>query len=322
MLPAQVRERSANLQQDFAMIRSDLRSGPSRAILFALLAGGLTLLAAGPASAKKKKAAAAETATPAAADDEKPAAADEKPANQANDVEKPKPVLDTNQEAPKTDSLGHVHFSSPNGEGLGRVVVTAPAEAKVKVFLEGRFFGSAPVTIFSVPKGDYILEASYPSGKQVSKPVTVSENEETAIDLGGATLKAGDSGGGLFAGSAMTPTRRHWMYGLLIGGAAALAFGVTLGILELKAESDYQHTPSTDQARLDSLQTSGQRDATLADVGYVVAAVAAIGAGICALPLILGPSNSAEKPPASTTALGVAPLIGGGTTGGALFFRF
>jgi hypothetical protein len=295
-----------------------------------MLAGGLTLLAASPASAKKKapaKAPAAD-ATPAAADDEKPAGAptDGKPASQANDVEKPKAILDTNQEAPKTDSLGHVHFASPNGEGLGRVVVTAPAEAKVKVFLEGRFFGNAPVTIFSVPKGDYILEATYPSGKQVSKPVTVSENEETAIDLGGAKVTSAGGGGGFMSGSEMTPTRTLWMKGLLIGGAAALVFGVTFGILEVKTESDYQNTPNTDQARLDSLSSSGKRDATLADVGYVVAGLAALGAGFCALPLILGPStSSSEKPatPATTTnTLGIAPMVGGHTTGGALFFRF
>jgi hypothetical protein len=302
------------------MMRAHLRSGSSRGTLFAVLAGGLMLLAASPASAKKKAAPVSNDAKPAASDDEKPADADTKPASQANDVEKPKAILDTNQEAPKTDSLGHVHFASPNGEGLGRVVVTAPAEAKVKVFLEGRFFGTAPVTIFSVPKGDYILEATYPNGKEVSKPVTVSENEETAIDLGGAKTATG-GGNSMFSGSAMTPGRTLWMKGFLIGGAAALVFGVTFGILEIKAESDYQHTAANDQGRLDSLQTSGQRDATLADVGYILAAAGAIGAGICALPLILGPSSSAEKPAAST-ALMVVPIVGGGATGGSLSFRF
>ncbi|HMC95022.1 MAG TPA: hypothetical protein VKO16_09670 [Polyangia bacterium] len=295
-----------------------------------MLAGGLTLLAASPASAKKKAAAKAPAAdaTPATSDDEKPAGAptDEKPASQANDVEKPKAVLDTNQEAPKTDSLGHVHFSSPNGEGLGRVVVTAPAEAKVKVFLEGRFFGNAPVTIFSVPKGDYILEYTYPDGKPGSKPVTVSENEEAAIDLGGAKAASTGGGGGFMSGSEMTPNRTRWMKGLLIGGAAALVFGVTFGILEVKTESDYQNTPAGDP-RLDSLTKTGNRDATLADVGYVVAGLAAVGAAFCALPLILGPSAppGSEKPASTTTTtntLGIAPMVGGHATGGALFFRF
>jgi hypothetical protein len=306
------------------MMRSDLRSGPSRGILLVMLVGGMTLLAASPAWAKKKKAAAApadDTAAAAPADDaEKPSDQPaDKPAGQANDVERPKTILDTSQEAPKTDSLGHVHFASPNGEGLGRVVVNAPAEAKVKVFLEGRFFGTAPVTIFSVPKGDYILEASYPGGKQVSKPVTVSENEETAVDLGGArSLKAGDSGGSMFGSSQMTPGRTAWMHGFLIGGAAALAFGLTFGILDLKAESDYENTPNTNQTRLDDLQSSGRRDAALADVGFVLTAVGLIGAGICAMPLIFG---SSEKAP-GTTALVVAPMVGGGNTGGSLFLRF
>ena len=304
------------------MMCPDLRSAPSRAILFGwlALAGGLTLLSASPAWAKKKAAAAPASADAPAADSEKPAA-DQKPAAQSEDVEKPKPILDTNQEAPKTDSLGHVHFSSPNGEGLGRVVVKAPVEAKVKVFLEGRFFGTAQLTIFSVPKGDYILEATFADGRQVSKPVSVSENEETAVDLGESqALKTGE-GGALFSGSAMTPKRTRWMHGFLIGGAAALVFAVTFGILDLKAESDYENTPATNQARLDSLQTSGQRDATLADVGFVVTAVGLLGAAYCALPLILGPTNGAEKP-AGTTALMVTPMLGPGTTGGALFFRF
>jgi PEGA domain len=293
-------------------MRLALFLGPFRGILFAVLAGGLTFFPSAPASAKKP---AAKTDSEA----ETPATNDQKVSSQANDVERPKTILDTNQEAPKTDSLGRVHFASPTGEGLGRVVVNAPAEAKVNVFLEGRFFGTAPVTIFSVPKGDYILEANYPSGKQVSKPVTVSENEETAVDLGGAqALRSGNSAGG---GAEMTPNRTLWMRGFLIGSVAALAFGVTFGILEVKAQSNYENTPSTNQAQLDSLRTSGQRDATLADVGYIVAAAGAIGAAVCALPLIFGPSTTSEKL-ASPTAMVVTPILGGGTTGGALFLRF
>ena len=62
----------------------------------------------------------------------------------------------------------------------------AAPEQKIKIFLEGRYFGTAPLTIYSVPKGDYIVEAVYSNGKQVSRPVSVGENEETAVDLGGA----------------------------------------------------------------------------------------------------------------------------------------
>ena len=189
---------------------------------------------------------------------------DAKPAAQANDTEKPHTILDTSQEAPKTDSLGHVHFASPNGEGLGRVMVKAPATDKVKVFLEGRLFGTAPVTIYSVPKGDYIVEAQYPNGKEVSKPVTVSENEETAVDLGGAkTAKAegGGDNGSVFSGGEMTSGRKNLMYGFLAGAVVGIAVGTTFGILDIQAENDYKKTPPGNQAQLDSIQQRGQRDA-------------------------------------------------------------
>ena len=82
------------------------------------------------------------------------------------------------------------------------MVVNAPATDKVKVFLEGRLFGTAPVTIYSVPKGDYIVEAQYPNGNEVSKPVTVSEDEETAVDLGGAKTAKTEAGATAAASSA------------------------------------------------------------------------------------------------------------------------
>jgi hypothetical protein len=312
------------------MTRLDHRSGPSRGIVFALLAAGLTLLAAAPASAKKKSPPAASSSDSAAGtDNETPKAAgdDEKPATQANDEEKPKAALNTEQEAPKTDSLGHVHFASPNGEGLGRVVVNAPVAAKVKVFLEGRLFGTAPVTIYSVPKGDYIVEAAYPNGKQVSKPVTVAENEETTVDLGGAKAATGGGGGdsgSVFSTGEMTPFRKNLMYGFLIGAAAGVALGTTFGILDLQAEHDYQNTPTGDQATLDSISKRGQRDANIADVGWVVAAVGVVGAGICAIPLIFGGSSekAAPAPSGTPSAFMFTPVAGPRLTGGAFSMRF
>jgi hypothetical protein len=286
-----------------------------------------TLVALGTPSAfakthhKAKQKSAPASAAPA--DDteqpgeEKPAAP-EKPAQQADDTEKPHAIIDMNQEAPKTDSLGHVHFSSPNGEGLGRVVVNAPATQKVKVFLEGRLFGVAPVTIYSVPKGDYIVEALYPDGKQVSKPVTVSENEETTVDLNAKVEKTTTEAAGTSSGSEMTPGRRQLMWGFIIGAGVGLVMGATFGILELKAESDYQNTSSSNQPELDAIQQRGQRYADLADVGWVLTAVGAVGAGICALPLIFGPSEKSG----SSTAMTVAPVLGHGVTGGALMLRF
>jgi hypothetical protein len=313
------------------MKRSDHRSGPSRATVFALLAASLALLTASPASAKKKKTAPpadSSESTAAGADNEVPKTGsdDAKPASQANDTEKPHAIIDTGQEAPKTDSLGHVHFASPNGEGLGRVVITAPATDKVKVFLEGRLFGTAPITIYSVPKGDYIVEAQYPNGKEVSKPVTVSENEETAVDLGGAkTAKTNGGGdnGSVFSSGEMTSGRKNLMYGFLAGAVVGIAVGTTFGILDIQAENDYKNTPAGSQSELDSIQQRGQRDAKIADVGWVLTAVGLVGAGICALPLILGGS---EKPPAAPSgtpqAFMFTPVASPAMTGGAFSMRF
>ena len=197
------------------MTRSAVRSltSPGRLVtkgwsvaLLAVLFGGATLLSTSPALAKKKKGDAATQATDDASPPAEGEQKSEKPADQAGDVEKPKTILDTSQEAPKTDSLGHVHFGSPNAEGVGRVAVKATPEQKIKIFLEGRYFGTAPLTIYSVPKGDYIVEAVYSNGKQVSRPVSVGENEETAVDLGGAAALRAASGPGMFDAE-MTPTR-------------------------------------------------------------------------------------------------------------------
>jgi len=204
--------------------------------LLAVLFGGATLLPARTALAKKKKAEATQATDEASPGDKAEKA--EKPADQAGDTEKPKTILDTSQEAPKTDSLGHVHFGSPNAEGLGRVAVKAAPESKIKIFLEGRYFGLAPLTIYSVPKGDYIVEAMYPNGKQISKPVSVGENEETALDLGGAAALKAAQGPGMFDAQ-MTDTRMTVTKVALIGAGVGVLTTLVFGILELKAESDY-----------------------------------------------------------------------------------
>lgn len=292
---------------------------------FSLVLCAAVLVLGTPAAHAKPRKKSAPAAAPAQ-DTEQPGEtkpADEKPSAQANDEEKPKAMLDLGQEAPKQDSLGHVHFASPNGEGLGRVTVNAPAADKVKVFLEGRLFGNAPITVYSVPKGDYIIEALYPNGKQVSKPVTVSENEETTIDLSGPKAASGDSGTGVFNGSEMTPGRKTLMWSFIVAGGVGVVLGATFGILELQAENDYQHTPANQQAQLDSIQQRGQRDALIADVGWVLAAVGAVGAAVSAWPLIFGGGGEKGAAPAgSSSAMVVAPVAGHGMTGGALMFRF
>jgi len=303
------------------MTRSALRSrtSPGRLVpsvwgitLLTLLFGGATLLSTSPALAKKKKAEPTQ-ATDEASPEDKPK--NEKPSDQVGDTEKPKTILDTSQEAPKTDSLGHVHFASPNAEGLGRVAVKAAPESKIKIFLEGRYFGTAPLTIYSVPKGDYIVEAVYSNGKQVSRPVSVGENEETAVDLGGAAALKAASGPGMFD-TEMTEGRMTITKVALIGAGVGVVATLVFGILELKAESDYdKEIPGS--AASDDIAKKGRLYATLTNVGIVLAAVGLVTAGIAGYPLVLGHS---EKP--KTTAFQFTPTASPNGGGGTFTVRF
>ena len=278
-------------------------------LTIALLFGGVVLLPASPALAKKKKASSEEPAVQAT--DESPAPG--KTADQVGDTEKPKSILDTSQDAPKTDSLGHVHFGSANGPGLGRVAVKATPESKIKIFLEGRYFGTAPLTIYSVPKGDYIVEAVFANGKQLSRPVTVNENEETAFELEGAQALKRDSGPGMFDAE-MTPARMTWTkVGLITAGVGAVA-AITFGVMVLKTEGDYEK--AVGQAQMDDLQQKGDQYALLTNVGIAVCAVGVITAGIAGYPLVMRPS---EK---SKTALWLTPTGGPGMAGAAATLRF
>jgi hypothetical protein len=296
------------------------RTSPGRLVssgwgiaLVAVLFGAGTLLSPTAAFAKKKKAAPTEQATDEAA----PPAAEktEAPAAQAGDTEKPKTILDTSQEAPKTDSLGHVHFGSPNAEGLGRVAVKAAPDSKIKIFLEGRYFGTAPLTIYSVPKGDYIVEAMYPNGKQISKPVSVGENEETAVDLGGAAAHAAASGPGMFDAE-MTPGRMTLTKIGLIAGAVGVVAAVTFGILELKTESDYSKAVS--QSQKDDLETKGNHYALATNLGIVLAAAGLVTAGIAGYPLVLHSSEGKSK----TAYIFTPTTTPGGGGGAAMTVRF
>ena len=135
-----------------------------------------------------------------------------------------------------------MHFGPSSGSDLGRVNVKAPASDNVRVFLEGRFFGTAPITIYSVPKGDYILEGTFPDGKTVSKPVSVLENDEAVIDLTGAhaALEAPSKGGGMFSNKEISESRMTAMKAFAIGGAAALVVGITFG-QERATQVDAEH---------------------------------------------------------------------------------
>jgi hypothetical protein len=280
-----------------SVARSTSRAGAAQ---LALLLGGVALLAAGTAEARRKKPAAESNP--------------DSPHVQVGDTEKPKAMVDVGQPPPKADALGHVHFGSPNAEGQGRVAVSANPDDKIKVFLEGRYFGTAPVTIYSVPKGDYIVEATYPTGKQVSKPVTVSENEEAVVDLGGAKALAAPSagGGGMFSGGAeMTPRRMTWFKVFAVTAGVGLVAAVTFGILEMKKESEYTDYTGNDQAKLDDLKKQGERYALLTNLGIVVTAVGAIGAGITGYPLVFSSGEKEKK-----MALTVTPVMTPALTGG------
>jgi hypothetical protein len=85
------------------------------------------------------------------------------------------------------------------------------------------------------------------------------------------------------------------MKAFAIGGAAALVMGITFGILEKSKESDYKNAPAN-QSQLDSISSTGKNYALLANIGFALTFVGAIGAAVCAYPLFVKPS--AEKPKA------------------------
>ena len=284
------------------MLHVALRSGQSHRRLVSHLICAASLLVAAPAFAKKK------------------AAAVEEPAPAAESA----PTGDPKLVPPPADTFGRVHFGPSSAPDLGRVTVKAPESDDVKVFLEGRFFGTAPVTIYSVPKGDYIIEGTYPDGKTVSKAVSVLENDEAVADLTGAhaALAQSKKSPGMFSGKEISEQRLFAMKAFAIGGAAALVLGVTFGVLEMMKESDYRNSTGT-QAELDSISSTGKTYALLANVGYALAFVGVVGAAVCAYPLFVKPN--AEK---KTVALAPRPLFvivpasaGSGATG-AMSLRF
>ena len=95
----------------------------------------------------------------------------------------------------------------------------------------------------------------------------------------------------------MTPTRMT-VTKVVAGRAPASAWSprVTFGILELKAESDYDKAIPGSTAS-DDIAKKGRTYALLTNVGIVLAAVGLVAAGIAGYPLVLG---SSEKP--KTTA--------------------
>jgi hypothetical protein len=235
----------------------------------------------------------------------------------------PEPAVPAGPVPPEADANGHVNYGNPTAEGLGRVTVKAKTSDKVQVYLEGRYFGDAPITIYSVPKGDYIVEGTIqPSGKQVSSPVSVSENEEASVELGAGKIEtpAAGSGGGAFSGE-ISPRRLLLTKVFIAAAGVGLISAVAFGILENSAENDYEKAAPGNQANLDSIMSRGKRDATLTDVGLLLMGVGVGGAIIAGYPMVV--KSSAEKAPdASATTAFVAPLLAPGLAGGAFAMRF
>jgi PEGA domain len=284
------------------MITTARLTGGSRALRTLLMMGTLALLASFSTAAQAKKAHKLKMDPTVAAE--------------------PEP---TGPVPPEADAAGHVNYGNPQAEGIGRVTVKASNGDKIQVYLEGRYFGDTPVTIYSVPKGDYIVEGTIiSSGKQLSRPVSVSENEEATVELGGGKIEtppdATAPSGGLLSGE-ISPQRKRIAEICAVAGVVTLIAGVTFAILEHGAESDYEMAPAGNQQNLDSISSRGNRDALLANLSFVVMGAAVVGTVVAGYPMFT--HHAAEKPPeAPPTAFLVAPVVGHGTAGGALSFRF
>jgi hypothetical protein len=222
---------------------------------------------------------------------------------------------------PEADAAGHVNFGNPQAEGIGRVTVTSASGDKIQVYLEGRYFGDTPVTIYSVPKGDYIVEGTIPSsGKQISKPVSVMENEEATVELGASApaATASESAGGDFWSGEMTPKRKMATY--ISAGVAGLGIigAIAFGIAEAGAESDYEKAPAGNQANVDAIRERGRTYATLTNVSIVLAGLGAAGAIIFGYPLVIKPKGEKTTPTTAT----VAPLLAPGVAGAGFQMSF
>jgi hypothetical protein len=279
----------------------------SRSTLLAGLLASVILAVGTPALAKKKKAAApaadsSSDATPT--DDSKPAPS----AQQAGDTERPSPIIDPNEapEGPKADAEGNVNFAGTH-VGKGKITVRAPAKEKVKVYLEGRYFGVAPRTITKIPSGDYIVEVVFPNGKSVTKPVSVSGDEEAIVQLGAA-----DAAPTVPAEKPMAAetAEKRWTIAewIGIGSGAAVLVGLGLGIWEHSVQSDYNNLVGmpldpndpngTNRANsLKSLSDKGNHLALAANLCYVAAGLGLITAVVIGYPAYK--ARKAERKPAS-----------------------
>lgn len=290
-----------------------------------LLAGLLiaTLLAIGtPALAKKKKSDPSGGTAPGLSTSGKGADG----AAQAQDQERPKPILEE-APGPEADEQGNVNFMGTR-TGRGKITIKAPAKEKAKVYLEGRYFGVAPRTINKIPPGDYILEINYPNGKSVTKPVSVSGDEEAIVELGGAAEVAAPTEKAMAPEKVEKRLRLAKIIGITAIGVAVV--GVSLGIWEHSVQQDYNKkaaaSDGTLQARqeLDSLASKGDTLALSANICYVAAAVGLAGAGIVGYSAYKARKSGRVETPDSPTPVSfmLAPGRTLGSMNAALAYQF
>lgn len=267
-------------------------------LLAGMLAAALLAVASPAVAAKKKTSDGGES--PGGSTSGKTVAG----AAQAQDQERPKPILEE-APSPQADAQGNVNFMGGRS-GKGKITVKAPPAEKAKVYLEGRYFGLAPRTINKIPPGDYILEVNYPNGKSVTKPVSVSGDEEAVVELGGAADVAGP------AEKPMPPEKVEKRLGLAKTiGIAAIGLAVVgggLGVWELLIQRDYNNkssgTPSVQtRQELDNLARRGDTLSLAANICYIGA-----GVGLVAAALIGYPAYKARKRAAEGSDTGAAPL--------------
>jgi uncharacterized iron-regulated membrane protein len=213
--------------------------------------------------------------------------------------------------APMVDPSGRLLYGPPV-PGMGSVTIRGD---KMQVSFDGRALGGTPVTIYNVPKGDYIVEGTAADGTQVNRPVSVDENGQAMVDLG-----TGATGGLSPAAAARLADQRSGRFVLaskvLLGvGGAALGVGLAFGILEWKAHRDYEGAPA-DQATLDALARTGHRDATVANIGFITCGASLLAAGLVALPSVLKRERSTSDAESITVTAIATP---GAAMAGAAF---
>ena len=302
-------------------------------IIAGLLASAVVLALAAPAEAKKK----GKSDAPASSSEPGEGGGEEKKAGpaaaQAGDTERPKPILDDaeSEGAPKADEKGNVTFTGgKGGKGKGKITVQAPPKEKVKVYLEGRYFGIAPRTINKIPPGDYIVEVVFPNGKSLSKPVSVAGEEEATVTVGAA-----DALPTAPVEKGMTPEQaeRRWSLAKTVGAGAigAVVVGLGLGVWEIMVQKDHDNKvkagpPSSNgqdvanhEAQIRSLENKGNTLALTANILYVVGGVALVTAVFIGYPAYK--AQHEEKKPTSPEGNNLSfmilpnPALNGGTAG-------